>query len=82
MVVCLCVKPQSITVFRTQSGRLDGSMKEDRVNVADAFIQILAAHGVSRVFGIPGDAINDVTDAIRRQDEIAFIGVRHEEAGA
>lgn len=52
------------------------------MNVADALIKILAAHGVSRVFGIPGDAINDVTDAIRRQDEIAFIGVRHEEAGA
>ena len=52
------------------------------MNVADALIRILAAHGVERVFGIPGDAINDVTDAIRRQDEIAFIGVRHEEAGA
>lgn len=52
------------------------------MNVADALITILAAQGVSRVFGIPGDAINDVTDAIRRQDEIAFIGVRHEEAGA
>ena len=52
------------------------------MNVADALIRILTAHGVDRVFGIPGDAINDVTDAIRRQDEIAFIGVRHEEAGA
>ena len=52
------------------------------MNVADALIRILSAHGVGRVFGIPGDAINDVTDAIRRQDDIAFIGVRHEEAGA
>ena len=52
------------------------------MNVADALIRILAAHGVARVFGIPGDAINDVTDAIRRQDEIDFINVRHEEAGA
>jgi len=52
------------------------------MNVSDAAIRILAAHGVERVFGIPGDAINDVTDAIRRQDEIAFIGMRHEEAGA
>ncbi|MDZ7713373.1 MAG: thiamine pyrophosphate-binding protein [Rhodovibrio sp.] len=52
------------------------------MNVADALIRILAAHGVGRIFGIPGDAINDVTDAIRRQDEIAFVGVRHEEAGA
>ena len=52
------------------------------MNVADALIRILAAHGVARVFGIPGDAINDVTDAIRRQDEIEFINVRHEESGA
>ncbi|RMF08677.1 MAG: pyruvate oxidase [Alphaproteobacteria bacterium] len=52
------------------------------MNVADALIQILSAHGVRRLFGIPGDAINDVTDAIRRQDEVTFIGVRHEEAGA
>lgn len=52
------------------------------MTVSDALLQILAAHGVSHVFGIPGDAINDVTDAIRRQDAIQFIGVRHEEAGA
>lgn len=52
------------------------------MNVSDALIRILAAHGVERVFGIPGDAINDVTDAIRRQDDIKFIGTRHEEAGA
>ncbi|MET4103466.1 pyruvate oxidase [Roseovarius sp. MBR-78] len=52
------------------------------MNVADALLRILKEHGVERIFGIPGDAINDVTDAIRRQDDIAFINVRHEEAGA
>lgn len=52
------------------------------MNVSDVLLRILAAHGVRHLFGIPGDAINDVMDAIRRQDEIAFIGVRHEEAGA
>ncbi|GAK33093.1 pyruvate oxidase [Iodidimonas nitroreducens] len=52
------------------------------MNVSDVLLKILSRHGVRHLFGIPGDAINDVTDAIRRQDEIAFIGVRHEEAGA
>jgi thiamine pyrophosphate-dependent acetolactate synthase large subunit-like protein len=37
---------------------------------------------VRRIFGIPGDAINDVMDAIRRQDTTSFISVRPEEAGA
>lgn len=52
------------------------------MNVSDILLKVLAANGVRHLFGIPGDAINDVTDAVRRQDEIAFIQVRHEEAGA
>lgn len=52
------------------------------MNVSEILLRVLAAHGVRHLFGIPGDAINDVTDALRRQEEIRFIGVRHEEAGA
>lgn len=52
------------------------------MNVADVLLEVLTAHGVKHIFGIPGDAINDVTDALRRQDRIRFIGVRHEETGA
>jgi pyruvate oxidase len=52
------------------------------MNVSDILLKVLAANGVRHLFGIPGDAINDVTDAVRRQDEIAFVQVRHEEAGA
>ncbi len=52
------------------------------MNVSDVLLKILAGHGVRHLFGIPGDAINDVIDAIRRQDAITFVGVRHEEAGA
>lgn len=51
-------------------------------NVSDLLLEILADVGVRQVFGIPGDAINDLVDAIRRQDAIEFIQVRHEEAGA
>ena len=52
------------------------------MTVSDLLLKVLAAHGVRYVFGIPGDAINDVMDALRRQDVIRFIGVRHEETGA
>jgi pyruvate dehydrogenase (quinone) len=50
--------------------------------VADQFAEILAAAGVKRIYGIVGDSLNGLTDAIRRQDKIAWIHVRHEEVAA
>lgn len=50
--------------------------------VAEHIIEALAGHGVRSVWGVVGDALNPVTDAIRREDRIEWIGVRHEEAGA
>ncbi len=50
--------------------------------VAELLIESLADYGVSTVWGVVGDALNPVTDAIRREDRIEWIGVRHEEAGA
>jgi pyruvate oxidase len=52
------------------------------MNVCDALLEILADHGVKFIFGIPGDAINELTESIRKQDRIRFIHVMHEEAGA
>jgi len=52
------------------------------MNVSDLLLKVLHNHGVRQLFGIPGDAINDVIDAIRRQDAIDFVQVRHEETGA
>jgi len=52
------------------------------MRVADLILDILAAHGVRDVFGIPGDAINDFTDALRKREDMNFVLVRHEEAGA
>ncbi len=51
-------------------------------NVAETIVQGLVDLGVRTVWGVVGDALNPVTDAIRRQDQISWIGVRHEEAGA
>ena len=50
--------------------------------VAELLIEALAEHGVRSVWGVVGDALNPVTDAIRREDRIEWVGVRHEEAGA
>jgi pyruvate dehydrogenase (quinone) len=50
---------------------------------ADVLIQTLIDWGVDTIFGIPGDGINGVFESLRRrQDEVRFVQVRHEEAGA
>jgi len=51
-------------------------------NVCDVILEVLADAGVKYIFGIPGGVINAMVDAIRRQDIIKMIHVRHEEAGA
>lgn len=50
--------------------------------VADQFAEILALAGVKRVYGIVGDSLNGITDALRRQGKIEWIHVRHEEVAA
>src|SRR6266511_3547370 len=50
--------------------------------VADQFVEILLAAGVRRMYGVVGDSLNPVVDAVRRHDSIDWIHVRHEEAGA
>jgi pyruvate oxidase len=52
------------------------------MNISEAILQVLADYGVERIYGIPGDAINHLIEAIRKQDKIKFIQVRHEETGA
>lgn len=49
--------------------------------VADVIVETLAEAGAARCYGLPGDTLNHVTDAIRRSGKIRFIHVRHEEVG-
>ncbi len=50
---------------------------------ADLLVERLRDWGVDVVFGLPGDGINGLMEALRqRQDEIRFLQVRHEEAAA
>jgi pyruvate dehydrogenase (quinone) len=55
--------------------------------VADQLIAQLIEAGVSRIYGVVGDSLNPVVDAVRRtggsrKGGIDWIHVRHEEAGA
>jgi pyruvate dehydrogenase (quinone) len=50
--------------------------------VADQFAETLAVAGVKRIYGIVGDSLNGITDAIRRQGKIEWLHVRHEEVAA
>ena len=52
------------------------------MNVAELLVKTLADRGVERVYGLPGDSLNGITDAIRAQKKIQWVHVRHEEAAA
>ena len=50
--------------------------------LADQLIEVLLEAGVKRIYGVVGDSLNPVVDAIRRTDGIDWVHVRNEEAGA
>src|ERR1041384_2153671 len=50
---------------------------------ADVLIDTIQDWGVEVIFGLPGDGINGIMEALRkRRDTIRFVQVRHEEAAA
>ncbi|MDQ1606820.1 MAG: hypothetical protein QOJ18_1187 [Microbacteriaceae bacterium] len=49
---------------------------------ADYIVATLKGSGVRRVYGLPGDSLNGFTDALRRDGEVSWRHVRHEEAAA
>jgi pyruvate dehydrogenase (quinone) len=53
------------------------------LNTSDIIVETLIAWGATHVFGIVGDGINSIIEALRkREDRIRYVGVRHEEAAA
>lgn len=50
--------------------------------VAEMLVETLHRTGVRQIFGVVGDALNPLTDAVRRDGRIEWIGVRHEEGAA
>jgi len=53
-----------------------------RQNVAELLVDVLVRAGVKRMYGVSGDSLNGVTDAIRARDDFSWIHMRHEEAAA
>src|SRR6202008_2971814 len=51
-------------------------------NVAEVLVDVLVEAGVERIYGVAGDSLNGITDALRRRERIRWVGVRHEEAAA
>src|SRR6202012_1574691 len=73
-----------IAISETQSHleRVSNRLESDPTT-AEILIDVLVRWGVSQVFGMGGDGINPIIEALRkRKNEIQFIGVRHEEAAA
>src|SRR5271155_235040 len=50
--------------------------------IAEELVDALVKAGVRRIYGIVGDSLNPVTDAIRRSKKIQWVHVRHEETAA
>jgi pyruvate dehydrogenase (quinone) len=50
--------------------------------IADIIVDTLASIGVKHVYGVPGDSLNGITDAIRTHKAVAWVHMRNEEAAA
>jgi pyruvate dehydrogenase (quinone) len=50
--------------------------------LAEQLTAVLRQAGVARVYGVVGDSLNPIVDAIRRTDGVDWVHVRNEEAGA
>src|SRR5438067_3406909 len=51
-------------------------------NVAELLVETLVRAGVERIYGVPGDSLNGITDSIRRREQPRWIHLRHEETAA
>ena len=45
--------------------------------LADLVTQVLTEAGVRRIYGVPGDSLNGITDSIRQRKDLQWIHVRH-----
>src|SRR5580704_10490149 len=73
--------------FRQDSKHRDGPRLWRRTlmataKIADIIVDTLASIGVTRIYGVPGDSLNGITDSIRTNKKVAWIHMRNEEAAA
>src|SRR5688572_27029276 len=61
----------------------NGKKTDKKRTTSDVLADRLLGWGVEVIFGLPGDGINGIMEALReRQDRIRYVQVRHEEAAA
>jgi pyruvate dehydrogenase (quinone) len=53
-----------------------------KTNIAELIVRTLAAAGVKRVYGVVGDSLNGLTEALRTQKTVEWVPVRHEEVAS
>jgi len=53
-----------------------------KTNIAELIVRTLAAAGVKRIYGVVGDSLNGLTEALRTQKTVEWVGLRHEEVAA
>ena len=53
-----------------------------KLNIAELIVKTLAAAGVKRIYGVVGDSLNGLTEALRKQNAVEWVLVRHEEVAA
>jgi len=75
----VCNSPKSSYVLLTEEGE---DYEKTSSTVSDIMIEQMAELGLRHVFGIPGTSILGVVDAIKRNDKLTFIQVRHEQTAA
>src|ERR1700735_2335007 len=51
-------------------------------NIATLIVKTLTAAGVKRIYGVVGDSLNGLTEALRKQKDVEWIPLRHEEVAA
>jgi pyruvate dehydrogenase (quinone) len=65
------------------NGKKGNGKVDKKATAADVLVDRLVDWGVSVIFGLPGDGINGIMEALRtRREKIRFVQVRHEEAAA
>ena len=59
-----------------------GRERKRKKTLAELLVETLVSREVSRIYGVAGDSLNGITDSIRRQDQLRWLHVRHEETAA
>jgi pyruvate oxidase len=80
--VCpVCGVPKSAFVLLTEKTEATVEAKRGKT-VSDILIEQLSAWGLTYVFGVPGTSTLGIVEAIRKNPEVKYIQVRHEQAAA